>query len=130
MKKIIVFVGLVAIFIFSSAFVTTGKECSFSNSGSGDHLYSVTVSITITKVFYDLNTGDKAFETNTSATQSFNICADNPDKAKSEAKGECSSVCSRNSGRHLGKELVNGKYYDVYEYREVYDAVATYIREC
>lgn len=126
----IVLAGLIATFLISSAFVTTGNDYTSIYSPSGDNLYSVTVSITITHVYYDLNTGNKAFENSSTGSQTFQICAKNPDQAKSEAKSECSSVCSRSSGRDLGKKSVNGKYYRVYEYREVYDANAIVIGTC
>jgi len=122
MRKILILMGTVFVLLIASS--SSIIDDTFSGIESGNTLYLVTVSITVTHIYYDIDSGNEAFRNSSTDAKSMQVCASSPEQAKSEAKSECSSICSRSSGRSLGKKYVNGKYYNVYEYREVYDASA------
>lgn len=87
--------------------------------------YQVTVTYDILYDYYDAASGETVAEGVyvNSGAQIFNVYAETPDEAESEAKVECSTVCRRYN-RYVGEKMYRNIKCKVYETRRVSSARA------
>jgi len=91
-------------------------------SVNAKEMFRVTVTVKVIYVYYDEYGGEVGRTSTNGTPQVIDRCADTPEKAKDDAKDECSTMCQ--GRKDEGKKLYNGKYYQCYSQKEVYDATA------
>jgi hypothetical protein len=91
--------------------------------------YSVSVTTQINYNYVDENGKSVGTESVPGAQQIIKICANTPDEARREAESECSTMCRSLQNKDEGKKKYNGKMYQCYSSKEVYDSTATSLEQ-